>query len=107
MRGRSLSVDDMTEFWEEPRLEGVLAQQRFEPARITAVVSAAVEAAEDPSDVAIYRHELSRLATRCSMMVLCVYDVELVGDRIVGNLLRHIHIGGRQSSAGESPHSGP
>jgi DNA-binding CsgD family transcriptional regulator len=87
LRGGSFSADDMSEFWEE-RVERVLAQGRFELARIGVVMTGMVQAADDLSDVALYESELNRLATRYRLRILCVYDIELVGGGIVAALVR-------------------
>jgi DNA-binding CsgD family transcriptional regulator len=86
LRTGSFSVDDTLEFWREGNDDALDAGYRF--VRNAGDTRAMADMVDELNDLAIYEVELNRFVTQHPQTILCLYDVELYGGRVVLDLLR-------------------
>lgn len=87
LRGGAFSMPAMLDFWQQG-VAATLADARFPFVRVIGEMPRALTEKPDLDEFLLYESELNRFAPRYPQVIVCLYDLDRFGGRLLVDILR-------------------
>lgn len=87
LRDGTFSMPAMLDFWQQ-RVTATLADERFAFVRVIGEMPRALIEQPDLEEFLLYESEINRFAPRYPQVIVCLYDLDRFGGRLLVDILR-------------------